>query len=76
MQRVRRRGRGAPPGSVSGSAIAASVTIAALSAASTTKMPSHDVTLSNCAPSTGARIGARPVTSISELKSFAACAPE
>ena len=68
-----------PPGSrvfsVSGSASAASVTIATASPASTTKIPCQVVTSRICAPSTGARIGARPVTSISDEKSRAASAP-
>ena len=68
-----------PPGSrvlsVSGSATAASVRIASARPASTTKIPCQEVNWSTAAPIIGARIGASPVTSISELNSFAAAAP-
>ena len=39
------------------------------------KIPSHDVSASSCPPSTGARIGASPVTSISDENSRTAAAP-
>ena len=39
-------------------------------------MPFHDVTASSCPPASGARIGASPVTSISDENSRTAAAPE
>src|SRR3954452_24279278 len=63
-------------GSVSRSPVAAATTSSAPIALSTTNTPRHVVTVSTWPPITGARIGARPLTSMSSEKNRAAANPE
>jgi hypothetical protein len=63
-------------GSVSGSCVATASHTHAPMTASATKIPRHDPSSSSCAPSTGARIGATPMMSISEENTRTAEAPE
>ena len=62
-------------GSVSRSRIAVAASTAAPIAASTTKIPRQDITRSAWPPTSGAKTGAVPITSISSEKTFAASSP-
>jgi hypothetical protein len=62
--------------SVSGTPVAVPASRSTPITARTTNTPRHDVTVSTWPPSTGARIGAAPLTSMSSEKNRAASRPE